>query len=143
MKTIAKTLFLICVILMGSLGLKGQKSLLLQDIQPLMAYSSDMRYDVELSAEYRSSSYHFYMEDKIHLKDWMINTKQWNESGKSLLASSTRLEKEKALPLEDWMVLPFSADRNKLTELITTEEEEPLRLEDWMICCTEWKIVRL
>lgn len=114
MKSIAKSLIILGVLLTGSLALTGQKALLVKDIQPLMAFVSDIKYDVELSAEYNSNSYQFYME-----------------------------EKEGELVMENWMLEPFDPGKDMLSDLLKEEKELPIQFELWMVCCADWKIVRL
>ena len=138
MKTAVKSLVLLSLMLTGSLALVGQKNLLLQDIQPLMAFTSDTRYNVELSAEYNSKSYRFYIEDKIQLRDWMIERAQWESVGETRLNSDIQPEKEEAIAMEDWMTRPFQTEPVWFSELIKVEREAPLVLQDWMICCTDW-----
>ena len=133
MKRTTKTLTILSVLLTVSLTLVGQKTLLIQDMQPLMAFGSDTKYDMELSAERISSSYQFYMEDKMQLKDWMINSSHW-------VAAENQ---EEDITMEDWMLHTFARGGDWITDLLKEEKEVPLQLHDWMICCTDWKIVRL
>ena len=138
MKTTVKTLVLLSLMLTGSLALAGQKTLLLQDIQPLMAFASDTRYNVELSAEYNSNSYRFYIEDKIQLRDWMTERSQWESIEKSRLNAAIQPENEEAIAMEDWMTNPFHTEPVWLSELVKADTEEPIVLQAWMICCTDW-----
>ncbi len=131
MKPNARILFLLGVMLTFGLGLSAQKTMLIRDVQPLLAHASTTLYDVELSAEAYSNSYRFYLEEKIQLKDWMVDLHGWEA------------QKEETVPVADWMIQPFGVDRRGLTELIRVEREEPILLEDWMICCADWKITRL
>ncbi len=101
MKSIAKSLIILGVLLTGSLALTGQKALLVKDIQPLMAFVSDIKYDVELSAEYNSNSYQFYMEDKLQLENWMVEP---FDPGKDMLSDLLKEEKELPIQFELWMV---------------------------------------
>ena len=114
MKTTAKGLTIMSILLIGSMGLVGQKS--------LMAYSSDIKYDVELSAGYASSIYQFYMEDKIDLKNWMISADQWDAVGQTRLTSAMGLENEADIDMEDWMVQPFMPEKTRLSELVKEDE---------------------
>ena len=143
MKTITKTLALISLMLFGSAGLMGQKNLLLQDIQPLMSYSTGSRSHIILSADYNSNRYQFYLEEKIQVKDWMINQTEWTGSGSARLSSATRLEEENEMVLEDWMVKEFKTGEQWLSELVKEDNEAPLKLQEWMICCKEWQAVRM
>ncbi len=143
MKSIAKSLIILGVLLTGSLALTGQKALLVKDIQPLMAFVSDIKYDVELSAEYNSNSYQFYMEDKLQLENWMIYSSQWEAAVNTKLAFTLSEEKEGELVMEDWMVEPFDPGKDMLSDLLKEEKELPIQFELWMVCCADWKIVRL
>lgn len=143
MKTLIRTLALASFILLGCNGLRGQKSLLLQDIQPLMTYSSESSSNIILSADNSSNSYQFYLEEKIQVNDWMVNREEWLKEGNSGLVSSTRLETEKELVVEDWMISNFNIGDNWLSNLVREEKEPPLKLQDWMVCCEEWQAVRL
>ena len=58
MKTLAKTMFVLLILMAGSLGILGQT---------LMTYSSDIQSEIELSAVLTASNYQFYMEEKIQL----------------------------------------------------------------------------
>ncbi len=133
MKTIAKTLAILSVLLTGSLMLTGQKTLLIKDTEPLMAFVPDIKDEVELSAEY----------NKVQLENWMIDRIQWEAAGNTRLASVLREETEDRLVMEDWMVQPFAPGRDKLSELVKAEKEVPLQFHPWMICCADWKIVHL
>jgi len=143
MKTLIRTFALISFILLGCVGLMGQKSLLLQDIQPLMSYSSESRSEIILSADNSSNSYRFYLEEKIQVKDWMVNKESWLVNPNSGHASANRLETEKELVVEDWMISNFSIGDSWLSELVKAQKEIPLKLQDWMVCCKEWQAERL
>ena len=138
MRTIAKTMTFLSIILISSLSLTGQKTLLLQDIQPLMAYATDTRHNVELTAELNASSYRFYVEDKIQLSNWMVNRLDWGLTKDSRLASAIRLENEREPAIENWMVHASSTGEFSLVDALKPEAEPPLQLQDWMICCTDW-----
>jgi hypothetical protein len=149
MKT--KTFLLTLSGIMLSLALMGQKNLLLQDIQPMMAHSNETKSEIILSADYRSNSYEFYMEDKILVKDWMISERDWLGSAENKLAVEDWMvnnhqwghEVENELVLEDWMVEGFSQKDSRLAQLLKEERESPLILQDWMICCKDWQASRL
>ena len=143
MKTLIRTLALFSLLLCGCVGLMGQKSLLLQDIQPLMAYSLDSRSDIILSADNNSNSYQFYLEEKIQVKDWMVETEGWLAKAGSELSMATRVETEKELVVEDWMISNFRVVDSWLNNLVKEQNEPPLKLQDWMVCCREWQAVRL
>jgi len=139
MKALAKTIFVLLFLLAGSLGMQGQNTLLVNDIQPLLAYSSDIQSEIELSAEFIVSRYQFYMEEKIQLEEWMINQSEWKEGSKTVLVSAIQVEPEPDLPTETWMTQPFvsvSQDWEFLAEAI----EEPLEVRKWMICCADWNL---
>jgi len=132
MKTLARIIALLSAMLLISLGLMGQKYLLVQDINPLPAIANITKYDI---------GYRYFSEDKIQLKDWMINREQW-ETAESLF-SEIRLEKEASIVVEEWMIEPFGSDDADLSELVKEDKELPMELQRWMYCCTDWKIVLL
>ena len=132
MKTLAGNIALLSAMLLISVGLLGQKTLLVQDMNPLAALANDTRYDV---------GYRYFTEDNIQLKDWMINREQW-ETAESLF-SEIRMEKEAGIEVEKWMIEPFGPDDTDLGELVKEDREVPLELQKWMYCCTDWKIVLL
>ena len=55
----------------------------------------------------------------------------------------TRLETEKELVVEDWMISSFRIGQPWLSQLVKEQIEPPLQLQDWMVCCKEWQAVRL
>jgi hypothetical protein len=138
MKITVRTLVMLSLLLMSSLAVTAQKNLLLQDVRPLMAIASDAGYNLELSTEYSMDSYGFYMEEKLPLKDWMMQTKAWETEGRSGLALALRPESEASVPVEDWMVRLSRTGQTRLEELVKVEREEPIQFQKWMICCTDW-----
>ena len=141
MKTSTVTLTVLCLILTGSLNVAGQKSFLIKEIQPLTASVSDVRYHIELSGENIFSSYRFYTEEKVRLKNWMFDTEEWLTDQKSELMAADRLENEPKV--EDWMIESDHDRKIRLSELVKEEEEEPIPLYDWMTCCEDWKLTSL
>ncbi len=141
MKTSTVTLTVLCLILTGSLNVAGQKSFLIKEIQPLTASVSDVRYHIELSGENIFSSYRFYAEEKVRLKNWMFDTEEWLTDQKSELMAADRLENEPKV--EDWMIESDHDRKIRLSELVKEEEEEPIPLYDWMTCCEDWKLTSL
>jgi len=141
MKTLAGNIALLSAMLLISVGLLGQKTLLVQDMNPLAALANDTRYYIEISVDFTSTSYRYFTEDKIQLKDWMINREQW-ETAESLF-SEIRMEKEAGIEVEKWMIEPFGPDDTDLGELVKEDREVPLELQKWMYCCTDWEIVLL
>lgn len=130
MKTLAKTMFVLLILMAGSLGMLGQT---------LMTYSSDIQSEIELSAVHTASNYQFYMEAKIHLEDWMIEQSEWKDESKTVLASLVKVDAEPEMLAESWMIQPFSTvsqDWDFLAEVI----EEPLVVRKWMICCADWNL---
>ncbi len=130
MKTLAKTMFVLLILMAGSFGMLGQT---------LMTYSSDIQSEIELSAVLTASSYQFYMEEKIHLEDWMIEQSEWKDESKTIPASAGKVEPESEMLAESWMIQPFSTvsqDWDFLTEAI----EEPIVVRKWMICCADWNL---
>jgi len=142
MKALAKTIFVLLILTAGSLGMLGQNTLFVNDIQPLLAYSSDTQSEIELSAVLTASTYQFYMEERIQFEDWMIVQKEWKNESKTELASVLQVEPEPEMLIESWMIQPFSTvsqDWDFLAEAI----EEPLVLRKWMICCTDWNLITM
>jgi hypothetical protein len=139
MKALAKTMFVLCILTAGSLGMQGQNTIFVNDIQPLLAYSSDTQSEIELSAVLTASTYQFYMEEKIQFEDWMIVQEEWKNGSETELTSVLKVEPEPEMLLESWMIQPYSTvsqDWDFLTEVI----EEPLVVRKWMICCTDWNL---
>ncbi len=139
MKALAKTMFVLLILLAGSLDMLGQTTFLVNDIQPIPAQSSDIQSEIELSAELSALTYHFYMEEKIQLEDWMIVQNEWKDESQTGLASILKVEPESEMLAESWMIQPFSTvsqDWDFLAETI----EEPLVVRKWMICCTDWNL---
>jgi len=139
MKILGKTLFVLFILMAGRNGMQGQNTLLVNNLLPFLAYSSDIQNEIELSAEYIASSYQFYMEEKIQLEDWMIKQSEWKDESKTVHASVVMMEPEPELLIESWMIHPFlncSQDWEFLTEAI----EEPLVVRKWMICCADWNL---
>lgn len=139
MKTLMKTLTLISLMLSGGVGLMGQKSFLLHDIQPLMTYSSESISALIVSAENNSDNSRLYPEEKTEVKDWMVNQEGWLAKGPSDLASASLLETEKELEVEEWMISSFQTGDQWFSNLVKEQTEPPLQLQDWMLCCKEWQ----
>jgi hypothetical protein len=143
MKATTKIPFILCLLLFSSLALTAQKSLLVQDVKPMMAFTPDPGSNIELSGEYRSGSYQFYFEERIQLSSWMINREQWHAEEGRGLTTMLRPEREPVMVLRSWMVEPLQTEPVRLTELVKTDPEPPIKLEKWMYCCQDWKIVSL
>ena len=142
MKVLAKTMFVLLILTAGSLAVLGQHTLFVNDIQPLLAYSTDTQSDIELSAELTASTYQFYMEERIQFEDWMIVQKEWKNESRTELTSVLKVEPESEILVESWMIQPFSTvsqDWDFLAEAI----EEPLVVRKWMICCTDWNLITM
>ena len=139
MKTLAKTMFVLLILMAGSFGMQGQNTLLVNDIQPLLAFSSDIQSEIELSAEFTASSYQFYMEEKIQLEDLMIVQSEWRDESKTVLASVVKVEPEPEMLTESWMIQLFSTSSQDW-DFLSETVEEPLVVRKWMICCTDWNL---
>ncbi len=142
MKVLAKTMFVLLILTAGSLGVLGQNTLFVNDIQPLLTYSTDTQSEIVLSAELTASTYQFYMEERIQFEDWMIVQKEWKNESRTELASVLKVEPESEMLFESWMIQPFSTvsqDWDFLAEAI----EEPLVVRKWMICCTDWNLITM
>ena len=143
MKALAKTMFVLLNLTAGSLGMLGQNTLFVNDIQPLLAYSSDTQSEIELSAVLTASTYQFYMEGRIQFEDWMIVQKEWKKESKTELASVLKVEPEPEMLIESWMIQPFSTTVTQDWDFLTEAIEEPLVLRKWMICCTDWNLITM
>ena len=77
MKIIAAPLTVVIVLFLSCVTLMGQKSLLLQDVKPLIAVVTDANNDVELSNGNSSGSFQFCMADRLEAENGMISTEQW------------------------------------------------------------------
>ena len=142
MKVLAKTMFVLLIVTAGGLGVLGQNTLFVNDIQTLLAYSTDTQSEIELSAELTASTYQFYMEERLQFEDWMIVQKEWKNESRTEPASVLKVEPESEMLVESWMIQPFSTvsqDWDFLAEAI----EEPLVVRKWMICCTDWNLITM
>jgi hypothetical protein len=140
MKTLAKTMFVLFIITACSPGMLGQNTLLVYSIQPLLAYSSDIQSEIELSAELTASTYTFYMEEKVQLEDWMIEQSEWKDESAAVLASALKAEPESEILVESWMIQPFSNASQETWDFLIEATEEPLKVRRWMICCADWNL---
>jgi hypothetical protein len=119
----------------------GQNTLLVNNIQTLLAYSADIQSEIELSAELTAGSCQFYMEEKVQLKNWMIDEESWrDESPLSALASDVLIEPEPEIVAEEWMIQPFSAGTQETWEFLVETIEEPIKVRKWMVCCADWNL---
>jgi len=142
MKALAKTMFVLLILTANCLGMLGQTTFFVNDIQPLSVYYTDTQSDIELSAEFTASTYQFYMEERIQFEDWMIVQEEWKNGSVTELASVLKVEPEPEMLVESWMIQPFSTvsqDWDFLAEAI----EEPLVVRKWMICCTDWNLITM
>ena len=143
MKTTARMLVMLSLLLPGSLVLRGQETLILQDIHPLIAFASETSDHIEPGEESGSGAYLLNTGEKLQLRNWMTEREQWEAAGKQGPAGGIRPETEEAMPLEGWMIRTDAQERIRLSELVEVDLEAPIKLEDWMICCTDWKSLRL
>lgn len=140
MKTLAKTIFVLLMLMAGSFGMLAQNTFLFKDIQPLPAYSSNIQSDIELSVEFTANAYQFYVEEKIHVEDWMIEQSEWEDVSKTILAYAITVESEPEMLIESWMIRPFSSVSQDW-DFLTVAIEEPLEVRKWMICCADWNLI--
>jgi hypothetical protein len=140
MRSLAKTMFALLILMAGSPGMLGQNILLVHDIPLLLAHSADIRGEILLSAEPLAGSYQFYMEEKVPLEDWMIEQHVWKDASSTLLASAVQTEREPEMMTEDWMIQPFSAGSREIWDFLAESIEEPLKVQEWMICCEDWNL---
>jgi hypothetical protein len=73
MKTLAKTMFVLLILMAGGLSMLGQTTFPVHCIKPLVASFSDMQSKIEPSAELIASTYHIYMEEQVPLESWMLH----------------------------------------------------------------------
>jgi hypothetical protein len=118
----------------------GQNTLFVNNIQTLLAYSSDIQNEIELSAEPHSGSYQFYMEEKVQLEEWMIEQNGWTKETTLAPAAVLRVEPESGIPTESWMIRPFRAGSQETWDFLLEVAEEPIEVRKWMICCTDWNL---
>ena len=79
------------------------------------------------------------MEDKIKLTDWMVSRERWVAQEGEVIVSANRIEREKELQVEDWMLGSYENVDQWLSELVEVDNEAPVKLQDWMLCCKEWQ----
>jgi hypothetical protein len=141
MKTNTITLFTLLIIFTASLNVSGQKSFLIKEIQPLIAYTTDAGNNIELSGESVSRSYRIYSEEKLRLNNWMYERSEWLDDERMEDLAESQAERD--VPVEDWMVESFDQGKIRLSELIREDKEEPIPLLDWMVRCEDWKLASL
>jgi hypothetical protein len=141
MRTTTVTLCALFIIFTASLNVAGQKSFLIKEIQPLIAYTSDAGHNIELSGESQSSSFSFYSEEKLRLNNWMYDRSEWLDDGRMEHLSASQAERD--VPFEDWMIESYDQRKIRLSELVREDKEEPIPLLDWMTCCEDWKLASL
>jgi len=132
-------MFVLLILMAGPFGMLAQNTFLINDIQPIVAYSSDIQNEFEISVEFNVSNYQFYMEEKIQVEDWMIDQSEWEDASKTLLAYALKVEPEPDMLTESWMIQPFSS-LSQDWDFLTVAIEEPLEVRKWMICCADWNL---
>ncbi len=132
-------MFALLILMAGSLAMLGQNALLINEVLPLLAYSSDIESEIELTAEPAAGSFQFIMEEKIQLEGWMIEKSEWEGESTGAWVSVLAVEPEAEITTEDWMMRPFSAVTQDW-EFLTEGVEEPLVVRKWMICCADWNL---
>ncbi len=140
MKTLAKTIFVLLMLMAGNSGMLAQNTFLVKDIQPLPAYSSNIQSEIELSVEFTADTYQFYMEEKIQVEDWMIEQSEWENVSKTVPAYAIKVEPEPEMLTESWMIQPLSSVSQDW-DFLTVAIEEPLEVRKWMICCADWNLI--
>jgi len=126
---------LIAVILLtASFASSAQKSILINDIRPLLAIHSELRDEIVLSSEFTVSGTRLYAEEKPGLQDWMLARDNWvNEPLPEELYNVFARSTEKDLLIEDWMLYPISPEGSINWEFLKVEAEPALELKEWMI----------
>lgn len=100
MKSIAKSLIILGVLLTGSLALTGQKALLVKELQleNRMIYSSQWEAAVNTKLAFTLSEE---KEGELVMEDWMVEP---FDPGKDMLSDLLKEEKELPIQFELWMV---------------------------------------
>ena len=140
MKSLAKTTCVLLLLMAASVGMMGQNYLFVNNIHTLLAYSSDIQSEIELSAEPQSGSYQFYMEETVQLEEWMIERNDWRMESPGPPAAAILVEPESEIPSERWMIRPFSTGPQETWDFLLEVAEEPIEVRKWMICCTDWNL---
>ena len=123
------------ILLTGCFASSAQKSILINDIQPMLAIYSELQDEIVLSSEFTISGTRLYAEEKLGLEEWMLGRDQWvNEPMYEALFNIPARSMEKDLLLEDWM-LGFESQEGSINwDFLRVDMEPALELQEWMIC---------
>ena len=112
----------------------AQKSILINDIQPLLAIHSELHYEIVLSSEFTVSGTRLYAEEKLGLQEWMLGRDNWvNEPLFNALFDVPSRSMERDLLLEEWMLGSGSPEGLINWEFLRVDTEPALELQEWMI----------
>jgi hypothetical protein len=112
----------------------AQKSILINDIQPLLAVHSELQNEIVLSSEYTISGTRLYAEEKLGLEEWMLGRD--NRENHPLFMALYKVparSMEKDLFLEEWMLRPDSPEGLINWDFLRVDTEPALELQEWMI----------
>ena len=124
----------VIILLAASCASSAQKSILINDIQPLLAIYSDPQNEIVLSSEFTASGTRLFIEEKLGLEEWMLDRDNWlNAPVPEELYATHNKSLEADMFLEDWMLNSFSPTMTNTWDFLKVEIESPLELEDWMI----------
>ena len=140
MKSLTKTFLILLSLTAGSLAMMGQNTLMVNNIQTLLAYTADIQGEIELSAECTANGYWFYMEEKVQLEDWMTEQGSWRDASSQKRTTDILVEPEPEIKTSPWMIEPFSSGCQETWKFLMVPEEKPLEVRKWMICCTDWNL---
>jgi hypothetical protein len=112
----------------------AQKSILINDIQPLLAIHSELQYEIVLSSEFTLSGTRLYAEEKLGLEEWMLGRDNLdNEPLYKALYTVPSRSMEKDLLLEEWMLGSELPEGLFNWDFLRVDTEPPLELQEWMI----------
>lgn len=117
----------------------AQGSLLITDLEPLIARLDARLPSGDLTNESFRNTYKLYYEAGIELEDWMLDTGIW--SGKQQELKTMQLAgvvTEQEIVLERWMTIPVISAGILLSRYVREEEEGVIPLEDWMLSRDYW-----
>ena len=126
MKYNIKTLTAIVLLSAFHFAISAQQSILIFDLQPLLADHDEIEYPIVLTSETDASGTYLLAEKKMALEDWMITRDNWTNT--NALA--------KDLSVKEWMLKSFSMHESR--DFLTVDAEPPLKVENWMLDSKCW-----
>ena len=138
MKKRIKTLTVI-ILLAVSIASSAQKSILINDLHPLLLNYSEVQNEIILSSEFTISGTRLYAEEKLELEEWMLAPDNLlNAPLSEGMYANLDKSSEADIYLEDWMLSSSSPPVSNTFEFLKVDIEAPLKLEDWMINKDFW-----